>query len=466
MLLQIGSTPANFIKLASTNDAAATGKFILASGRFLLYTCWSEVKLTKITQEMLSSVEGMSSRAAAAELGVSKTAINDARARSGSDNDDLSDANGAQGGYLYEQGTDGSVSAHLEPSEAPLSPENAVQVLVDHGLDPEAYNVSWGFSEWMQGDRKLHSMRVKATPKPKKELGGPRLDADELIRAIENYEHIPSGSETGTETTSDSTFVLCPSDLQFGKTDYNGGSAETLARARTSLERAVGIVKANGYSNVVIAELGDVVENFYNTSGQRESNDLDITGQIRVARRFLLECIMALAPHTDNLIYVSVPSNHGQVRVSTGDRGGASNAANDWGLEIGYQLEDALVARPGYNHVTFVRPTGLHESVSLLVSDTELGFVHGHQSKGADKIGEWWKGQSHGRMPVGSAHILFTGHWHSFMVRHSGDARWIMVAPSSDPGSAWFTELTGEQALSGMLSCVVKDGMWSDLRIL
>lgn len=45
MLLQIGSTPANLIKLASTNDAAATGKFILAGGRFLLYTCWSEVTI-------------------------------------------------------------------------------------------------------------------------------------------------------------------------------------------------------------------------------------------------------------------------------------------------------------------------------------------------------------------------------------------------------------------------------------
>jgi predicted phosphodiesterase len=414
--------------------------------------------LTKITQEMLSSVEGMSSRAAAAELGVSKTAINDARARTASASETPQEPDT---GYRYAQGYDGTVEASTAPSEAPVAPEQAADILRDHGLDPEQYNVTFGFSEWMQGDKKLHSMRVKATPKPVKEKSV-RLDADELIAAIESNDFIrPVG--TG-ETSSESTFVLCPSDLQFGKTDGAGGTPETIARVRASLERARIICESSRYSTICIVEAGDIVENFYNTSGQRETNDLDITGQIRIARRIMLEIIMTLAPLTDNLVYVSVPSNHSAVRVDF--KGNASNPSNDYGIEIGYQLEDVLYGRPEYSHVTFVRPEGLHESVAVSVSSTRLGVVHGHQAKGSDKIGSWWQGQSHGRMPVGEADILITGHYHSLRVQHSGDRRWIMVAPSSDNGSMWYSVSTGEQSQAGMLSFVTKDGQWSDLRIL
>jgi len=215
----------------------------------------------------------------------------------------------------------------------------------------------------------------------------------------------------------------------------------------------------------VIAELGDPLENFYSTSSQEQTNDLDLTGQIRTARRLLLEGVKMLAPHTPNLVYAAVPSNHGSVRK--GFKAPAADNHNDWGLEIQNQIEDAVRFNASYDHVTFARPEHLQESLSFkTVSGTTLGMVHGHQARGAEKIGEWWKGQTHGRQPVQGADILLAGHWHSFRVQHSGAAKWVMVSPASDPGSDWFTNITGEHSETGMLSFVTANGGWDELRIL
>jgi hypothetical protein len=398
-----------------------------------------------ITDEQLASVAHLSSREAAEVLGVGKTTIN--RYRS----------------LMESSSEDGEVTVSSEkPSEAPLTTVDADQVLVDHGLVPEAYNRFYEFSTRNSPtlddpDRIVHSVKVRAVPK--KITDRVELDVDELVRRIgqEDYSFVESES-------TERTLVVTPSDLQIGKTDYNGGTQQTIDRVKASLARIIAIAQQNHYSEIVVAELGDVVENFYNTSSQRETNDLDITSQIRVARRLLLEFIVRLAPLTESLTYVAVPSNHGSVRV--GFKAQAGDSSNDWGLEISHQLEDAVRMNASLNHVKFVRPEGLHESVLHVTNGTRLGFVHGHQSRSADKLGEWWKGQSHGRMPVADADILVSGHWHSFRVQHSGDARWVMVSPASDPGSAWFTELTGQSSVSGMLSFTTENGKWGELQIV
>lgn len=414
--------------------------------------------MDNLSRMQLESVKHLSSRKAAEQLGVGKTTINRYRREYGMTND----------AGITDSSADGSVT--VDAIAETVSEADAV--LAARGIDADQYNVTYGFSEWdgPDGTRK-QAVRIKAAPKPVSVLTEDRKpDIDELFAIIENDEPVIGG------IVGAGTLVVTPADWQIGKVDYHGGSAETLQRIRNSLTALCERIDARSksYQTIVLAELGDVVENFYNTSSQRETNDLDITSQIRVARRMLLEVIRELAKRCYNLVYVTVPSNHGSVRV--GQQAQAATTDNDWGLSISEQIEDVLKENPAaYGHVQVVRPSRLEESVTVTVadaddpekpySDTKIGFVHGHQASSPDKLGEWWKGQSHGRRPVGEADILVTGHWHSLRVQHSGDARWLIVAPTSDAGSSWFTSRTGGFSQMGMLSFEVEDGNWRDMVI-
>lgn len=411
----------------------------------------------KISLVDLQRTMGLPTRDAALELGVSKSTVADTRRAFREGRYTSGKPSEAPSGGFYTQGVDGTIEVSTGVTEAPVTAES---ILASHGLDAEQYNVSFGFSEWESGDGVKKSYRVKASPKAQKDAA-PKLDPNELREAIEGFAFIPRG----TIDEQPQTFVVTPSDMQIGKTSYNGGTPETIDRVMASFSRAEIFAKENSFAEIVIAELGDPLENFYSTSSQEQTNDLDLTGQIRTARRLLLEGIKMLAPYAPKLTYAAVPSNHGSVRK--GFKAPAADNHNDWGLEISHQLEDAVRFNESFDHVSFVRPEKLQESLAYTTaSGTTLGMVHGHQARGAEKLGEWWKGQTHGRQPVASADILLAGHWHSFRVQHSGAAKWVMVSPASDPGSDWFTNITGEYSETGFLSFTTYNGMWDNLRIL
>lgn len=420
---------------------------------------------TTITDAQLAQVQGYSIRDAAKILGVGKSSIQRARQRKSEKGEAPTATTTTGPGYRFEQGTDGNIDVQTRPSDAPLLPSEIEKLLADKGIDPSLYNVSYGFSEWeAQGPegevKKLVSTRVRATPKPAGQ--SPKLNTDELLATVDKLSGVKYYEIPGVGIQQ-STFVICPSDMQVGKTSYNGGTDETIKRVMRSYENARRFLAQNPQREIIIAELGDPLENFYNTSSQRETNDLDLTGQVRVARRLLLEGIKVLAPYAPKLTYVTVPSNHGTVRV--GFKAPAGDSHNDWGLEISHQLEDVTSASESLRHVEFVRPEHLHESVNYETSGTNIGFVHGHQSRAAEKLGDWWKGQVHGRGPTEKSDILLAGHWHSFRVQQSGASKWVMVSPAQDPGSDWFTELTGERSRTGMLSFTTHDGKWDNLTI-
>ena len=171
-----------------------------------------------------------------------------------------------------------------------------------------------------------------------------------------------------------------------------------------------------------------------------------------------------LAPLTDSLVYVAVPSNHGSVRI--GPKSPENHVLDDYGIEIAEQLRDICNESDKLGNVSVVIPETSMETLAYTTSGTTLGFAHGHQAQSPDSLGKFWQGQSHGRMPLAAADIALFGHYHSLRVQQSGDARWLMVSPSSDSGSSWFTNKTGESSAKGMLSFVTSNHAWSDLRIL
>lgn len=262
------------------------------------------------------------------------------------------------------------------------------------------------------------------------------------------------------------TEVLCMADFQVGKTASGGGTQQLVDRVLASTQHFVDRIEQTKPALVILAELGDVLENFDNVGSQRATNDLDLTQQIRTARRLVTEVILRVAPYAPRVVVPSVPSNHAAVRLA-GSKDFASNPNNDWGVELSYQLEEKFADREGLEHVMFRRTEGYDEALTVGLPDgTVVGFVHGHQAS-ADKIGDWWKGQSHGRrVGLHLADILFHGHYHNFSVRQTGDERWIIGTSSSDGGSDWFANKTGDTAKVGMTMLAIENRMWRDIEIV
>lgn len=262
--------------------------------------------------------------------------------------------------------------------------------------------------------------------------------------------------------------VFCMSDLQIGKAGQRmGGTPETLDRIRNSISSFVSELEERSSSpeSIVIWDGGDPVENVFNTPEQIATNDLSLPEQIRVARRIFLEAIKALAPYAEKVYFVTVPSNHGRMRVGYKAAGGTVDA--DFGLEISHQLED-IVKENAFlaSRVSFVRPDPLFETAELTVANTKLAFTHGHNSSGQKGHSRWWADQAHGRFPGWDADILLTAHFHNLGLTQSGNGRWIIETSSSDAGSDWFSNKSGQTAVQGITAFDVQDGMWSNLRVI
>lgn len=357
-------------------------------------------------------------------------------------------------GESEQHNPDGSAS-YTRFSETPWGFEDYRAFIASKGQNPDEVTFTWGWTSNPGGGfwNKLNNVRPLAT-------GAASIPTDDLYAAIASWTPAPV---TATAVNG-ATLVVCAADLQSGKTDYGLKSTDLANRVLASFAKAAEIASATYFPEIVLADLGDIVENINNTSSQRGTNDLALTEQIRLARRLMLEGIKMLSPLTDSLVYVAVPSNHGSVRL--GPKSPENHVLDDYGIEVAEQLRDVCSESEKLANVTVRIPAESLESLALETSGTTLGFAHGHQAQSADGLGKWWQGQSHGRMPLAAADIALFGHFHSFRVQQSGDSRWLMVGPSSDSGSSWFTNKTGESSQSGMLSFVTSNGQWSDLRIL
>lgn len=354
-----------------------------------------------------------------------------------------------------ETSSDGSRSVQFI-RDRPVTLEDAREWVRSSGDNPDHYilsvrSIAYGHDQ--------SSNRMDAKLKPG-HAPGLESDIDELLANIETYKP----KRTDWSKSSGGAFIICPSDLQAGKGDYGLDHHDLTERVMQSWAKAEAFCREYQPSEILIAELGDSVENINSTSSQRGTNTLALTEQIRLARRLLLEGIKTLAPLSPKLTYAAVPSNHGSVRI--GPKSPENHVLDDYGIEIAEQLRDVVKHSTALSNVDVIVPELPHESLCLRVAGTAIGMSHGHLANSADGLSKFWQGQSHGRLPLSEADIALFGHFHSLRVQQSGDARWLMVSPASDNGSSWFTNKTGESSRSGMLTFTAQDGAWENLRIM
>lgn len=421
----------------------------------------------KLTKEMLDSVSDLSAREAARRLGLGKTTITDARAKLAAGEELPKKVKKEKPGKAFSLEQSGSSLIIESTDSVPQTKEHIEERMRARGFSPEDYTFGYRFSEWEaqtpDGIQTLFSARASAAPRVRQDTVT-AASADELIGLIESYVPVREVPNASVEPEPN-TFVFNFADPQFGKTDLNGGTEETVARFMRSLDRACAMLDAEPATEIIWADLGDGIENFCNTSSQRQTNDLNLVEQVRILRRAQMQGLLRLQEYAP-VAHVSVPSNHAQNRV--GPQAPASTAHDDWGLEVQEQLAERFADRGDTltNKVFFHQPVAHMESLSLATEGgATLGFVHGHRSNSQDGLERWWAGQSLGRQPTADADILLVGHFHNFSLRSVGNERYIITTPSLDNGSSWFTVSRGNVATAGVLTFRIRRGKASDFII-
>ena len=259
----------------------------------------------------------------------------------------------------------------------------------------------------------------------------------------------------------DDTLIVCLADFQVGKTQSGGGTEDTVRLVRRAIKDiADDILFRDPYKRIILADVGDSTEGFWNVAAQAQTNDLSLTDQIRTVQRLYAEALRTLAPLCSSMYYVAVPSNHCAVRVGPGKNSRANAPDDDFGIMISKNIEDIVADREGFEHVKFFRPEKWEEAVTVDAADgTRIGFTHGHLAGSQSKVPGWFRDLAFGRRSgLYDARILVHGHWHNFAVSQVGDARWIISCPSADRGSDWWTNISGDSTRPAILTFEARDG--------
>lgn len=327
---------------------------------------------------------------------------------------------------------------------------NAEDLLAEFDLDPKDWIVvSVRRSKW-EGGRAgewLNSYRVSLKPRG---YASQMLDASELEKEIKKWRPA-KGSKPAT---GELTALYAVGDTQWGK-DAGDGTEGTVRRVRNALTEALARqqeIKKRGVGPIAIPQMGDCIEGVVSQGGKIAGRlDLDLTSQIRVGRRVLLEWVKAFAPLTNELIIPVVPGNHDESHRQL-----ITDPMDSFQVEIVAQVLDICKENPDLQHVTARYPERDNSTLAVNHSGMLVGYAHGHQVRDPQK---WWQGQALGDTPVGQADLLITAHYHHYAVKQLNHRLWVQT-PALDGGSFWFADRTGigGRTPTGIVSMVIGEG--------
>lgn len=256
---------------------------------------------------------------------------------------------------------------------------------------------------------------------------------------------------------TDKALVILWSDLQVGKSASLGDHRQLIERVAQTTQRLVNHAKALKPSRILFCDVGDIVEGFENKANiaQLQSNSLSIMSQVDLAATMTWDALKALSGVCDDIVYLTVGSNHCQWRVKGQTVG---SPTDDWGVHIGRTL--ARLSKEVGLPIRFFEPATHDESLAYDVFDDQfhiLGMFHGHQAQRPEAVPQWIKGQMFGNQPVTNATVFVSGHFHHLSVKElgatpRGSSRMWVQAKTLDNGSDWFRLNSGESATPGLVT--------------
>lgn len=372
------------------------------------------------------------------------------------------------------------------PLDSPL--ETAADwegVLRMFGLDPEEFEIvddTVRMSRWQQsrrtesGDRDMVWLQSYSARFRRITDRLPRADLDALMERVRAWKPKPSKAPVTDGTGS--TFYVGWADWQVGKNDLAALTDRVLASLEATVQRIRELRRSGRVlTQLCIANMGDPMEGCY---GHYESQPHTVKANKRAQLNLVLDLwttgLRTLAPLFEDVLFVSVLSNHGEwTRATAGGRAvtGDSDSADAFLAET---LQRVLEQRSDMSHVRFLIP---HDEMSVMaeLSGVWTAFAHGHKAPGSAQELQWLRGQAirlfheHGVFPRN----WMTAHRHHLRVDDFGAFTRFQHPALEGAGekqtdaSKWYTDTSGLWSTHGTLSVVIGQHDirgWSDLALL
>lgn len=267
---------------------------------------------------------------------------------------------------------------------------------------------------------------------------------------------------------SDAAAVVAGYETQWAKID-GGGSEQILANLfashDTSLARYRDWRKRGLCGDVVLCLVGDCLENGAISQGGNLAAagrvDMTLTEQLRVYRRTLAQIVMDWLDVSPTVTVAVVGGNHDQV-----ERHGRieRNVRDSWALEGAAAVADVIQVAGFGDRVAWILPKPNEVSVSFTVAGTQIGLIHGHQTRG--KMREYVARHALSREPLGGSDIIISGHYHSLKVDQIGPQTVHIQTPALEGGSDWYRHLTGISSPHGNVMFLTREGAWNSLEVV
>ena len=357
-------------------------------------------------------------------------------------------------GYTLEDGKGQGSTGPYNPKKELI--KNNDDILRKMGLDPEQYMIVGKIHQWTKDQpdgTTLKSIFAGFQTRTEENTATEQLLASQItpipaIQPAEGY-HQP--------------YIYCISDCQLGKADRKGGTDEFLARYYNILSQAAAECEREQPETLIIADVGDPIENIFNYANQSDHLDLGLDQQLALWQRILTQTIQTLAPYAKHTIILAVPSNHGQVRNSMGNQ--MSN--HDFGISSLHAVENAYKLLGTDLSLEFKYPnTEWDDYVAITVNKANLLFTHGHNAKRQDKIPDWLAGLSATEnSDWAKANIVITGHFHNrrYLTSRGRD---IIECPTLESSSDWLYKISGEWSTPGLATFRINNGKLSTLKFI
>lgn len=355
-------------------------------------------------------------------------------------------------------------------------PQNGEELITDYsdilrqmGVDPDVFQVvgSAGISKWKSASGEwLTSYRVRIE---KKASAVNDEEVEPLPLLVESAMKFGTRISEETGNRSDRTLVVVMGDLQVGKSGSRGGTIELTNRIREKQAALLEHIDKVGATTAVLADAGDIIENFENVKQQEWTNDLSLMDQVDLAHTFESEFIEILSSTHDKVDVMSIPSNHAAWRKGKDYLGAPGD---DWGIHIAKRVEKELDKYVPDHNVEFHYSDKWRKSLNLDVQGYGLGLVHGDDVNRPEAIEQWWMKQVHGGSPTATSDILVHGHFHTFRAYPSGRSlngaqKWILGSPTLDNGSDWYANGSGgSDSDPGLLVFTIEKGKGLDMQSL
>ena len=257
-------------------------------------------------------------------------------------------------------------------------------------------------------------------------------------------------------------FVVNCTDWQIGG---EGGTPAAMERILSALDEVEVEAKAavkQGATMCVLASVGDIVEGVEgNYKSQLFTVDLDLSGQVRVARQLLMEYLKRLVPLFPTFKVAAVRGNHGQKSQFTTPEDNADLDYVEGVMEVCRESEWG-------KHITWHFPEwGVASQVLIDAAGTHILFAHGDEKRGkVDAMERWWERATfNGHAHADLATIMVLGHRHHLQVRECAKNRWLFQCPAMDGGSRWYVDSGGTTSKPGVLTFHTADDKWWGLNV-